>query len=78
MVWRWEFLLRVPHFANGWLSQFDGKIKGEAKLFSWYMETVEGTQVGTTAPKQLLFVQYRGKGTEDFARALQKQRLPVQ
>ena len=27
----------APHFANGWLSQFDGKIKGEAKLFSRYM-----------------------------------------
>ena len=28
----------APHFANGWLSQFDGKIKGEAKLFSRYMD----------------------------------------
>ena len=39
-------------------------------------ETVEGTQNGTTAPKQLLFVQYRGKATEDFARALHKAEAP--
>ena len=40
-------------------------------------ETVAGTpEEGTTAPKQLLFVQYRGKASEDFARALHKAEAP--
>ena len=28
----------APHLANGWLSQFDGQIKDDAKLFSRYMD----------------------------------------
>ena len=30
----------APHLANGWLSQFDGQIKGDAKLFSRYMDDI--------------------------------------
>ena len=30
----------APHLANGWLSQFDGEIKGDAKLFSRYMDDI--------------------------------------
>ena len=40
-------------------------------------ETVAGTpEEGTTASKQQLFVQYRGKASEDFARALHKAEAP--
>ena len=28
----------APHLANGWLSQFDKKIKGEARIFPRYMD----------------------------------------
>ena len=28
----------APHLANGWLSQFDEQIGGDAKLFSRYMD----------------------------------------
>ena len=30
----------APHFANGWLSQFDKTIKGESKLFARYMDDI--------------------------------------
>jgi len=30
----------APHLANGWLSQFDGTIKGDSKLFSRYMDDI--------------------------------------
>ena len=30
----------APHLANGWLSQFDRQIKGDAKLFSRYMDDI--------------------------------------
>ena len=30
----------APHFANGWLSQFDPIIKGDAKIFSRYMDDI--------------------------------------
>ena len=30
----------APHFANGWLSQFDPIIKGNAKIFSRYMDDI--------------------------------------
>ena len=30
----------APHFANGWLSQYDGTIKGDSKLFTRYMDDI--------------------------------------
>ena len=30
----------APHLANGWLSQHDDRIKGDAKLFSRYMDDI--------------------------------------
>ena len=30
----------APHFANGWLSQFENNIKGEAKLYFRYMDDI--------------------------------------
>ncbi|XP_066929990.1 uncharacterized protein [Clytia hemisphaerica] len=30
----------APYLANGWLSQFDGKIKGEAQIFGRYMDDI--------------------------------------
>ena len=30
----------APHLANGWLSQYDGTIKGESKLFTRYMDDI--------------------------------------
>ena len=30
----------APHFANGWMSQFDNQIKGDAKLFARYMDDI--------------------------------------
>ena len=30
----------APLFANGWLSKFDSRIRGDAKLFSRYMDDV--------------------------------------
>ena len=30
----------APHLTNGWLSQFDRQIKGDAKLFSRYMDDI--------------------------------------
>ena len=33
-------LFANPHFANGWLSQFDKTIKGESKLFARYMDDI--------------------------------------
>ena len=28
----------APHFANGWLSQFDSVIKGDSQMFTRYMD----------------------------------------
>ena len=30
----------APHITNGWLSQYDSRIKGDAKLFSRYMDDI--------------------------------------
>ena len=30
----------APHFANGWLSQYDESIKGDSKLFARYMDDI--------------------------------------
>ena len=30
----------APHLANGWLSQFDNAIQGNAKMFSRYMDDI--------------------------------------
>ena len=30
----------APHIANGWLSQFDNAIQGNAKMFSRYMDDI--------------------------------------
>ena len=30
----------APPLANGWLSQYDPRIKGDAKLFSRYMDDI--------------------------------------
>ena len=30
----------APHFANGWLSQFENTIKGESKLYFRYMDDI--------------------------------------
>ena len=30
----------APHLANGWLSQFDDTIKGDAVLYARYMDDI--------------------------------------
>lgn len=30
----------APYLANGWLSRFDGSVKGDAKVFARYMDDI--------------------------------------
>ena len=30
----------APHLANGWMSQFDAKIKGDADIYFRYMDDI--------------------------------------
>ena len=43
----------APHLANGWLSQFDNLIKGEAKLYFRYMDDILKEEKRTTIEQKL-------------------------
>ena len=43
----------APHFANGWLSQFENDIKGEAKLYFRYMDDILKERKRQLAEKEL-------------------------
>ena len=46
----------APHLANGWLSQFDDQIRGDAKIFSRYMDDIIEDIKTTEIHEKLSFI----------------------
>ena len=46
----------APHLANGWLSQFDADIRGEAKLYFRYMDDILTNNKKNTVDQKLLAI----------------------
>merc|ERR1711867_215306 len=67
----------APHFANGWLSQFEESIRGEARLYFRYMDDILKEVKGDQAEQQLRNINNLHPNLTFTIEREQEQQLPV-